>query len=415
MFETKILSPARRPLWLAGAAAALLLSGSGCKKEVTPSGEVETEVSLGGEEGAVGEAIAPAAVEEAGDPPEVMLARWRVDTDGDAIPDYVETRLVGPEGNKSCLVSVCQETQELGMNDLPRQVNTLVLLDASNSMATTLKDTKKNRNMYQVATRTVERFVEAVPRDELFQVGLLAFGHKGGTEDAQKQESCQAAELLQPLGTKEPKAFQQAMAKVGPTGYSPLALALQRGAEALPEGLYVENRLILISDGIETCDDDPLAQAKELSESGRIDRIDVVGFNLEEQTDIDTLTKIAETTGGTFYQAPGAEEFYQAFGTLAEQAWKTQDAVLCGVRNAEKLKGCYTDLITRAGTSVDETIATYEKQEGAEELVGEMRRTRQELERGGRELGTWFDEWGGRLTEVETYRGDVEREWKIFD
>lgn len=369
--------------------------------------------------------IKPADRERVNVEADVMVNRWSKDTDGDGLPDYVETQLVGPEGD-TCLVSACGKTQveTARVNYMPRKVNTMILLDASNSMASEIRPEPPKRSNWDAATSAIRRFVEIAPETEPFEYGLLVFGHKGGTADRLKQESCSSAEVIQPLsaGDAAPPQFATALGKVGPTGYTPLALAIERGAQAMPTGMYMENRLILLSDGIETCDDNPVETARRMQEMGLVDQIDVIGFDLAAEQDISTLKQIANVTGGEFIQADNVNQLQDAFKGLITTTRATEDVWMCGMRNADKVQACYTKLLADAREFAKKevimikekvsTVKTPEEKSNYEKIMGLVNQSMNEMDKGGQGLMGTVEKSLETFKEIEETTKERE-EWEL--
>ena len=369
--------------------------------------------------------VEPADRERVNVEADVMVNRWSTDTDGDGLPDYVETQLVGPDGD-TCLVSACGKTEveTAQVNYMPQKVNTMILLDASNSMASEIDPKPPKRSNWDAATSAIYRFVEIAPETEPFSYGLLAFGHKGGPTKAQKAESCRAAEVIQPLaaGASAPMQFKAAVEKVKPTGYTPIALAIEEGAKAMPVGMFMENRLILISDGIETCEDSPVQKAKELKDIGVVDRIDVIGFDLSAEQDISTLRQIANVTGGKFIQADNAQQLNEAFKGMVEVTRATEDVWMCGMRNADKVQACYTKLLADAQEFAKKevvlikervtTMKTPEEKTPYEKVMGLVNESMNEMDKGGKGLMGTVQKSLETFDEIE--RNAKEREeWEL--
>ena len=62
------------------------------------------------------------------------------------------------------------------------------------------------------------------------------------------------------------------------------------------------NRIVIISDGLETCDGDPVASAQGLLDQGIEVVVDVIGFDLAD-ADRASLEEVARVTGGTYRDA----------------------------------------------------------------------------------------------------------------
>lgn len=182
-------------------------------------------------------------------------------------------------------------------------VNIELVFDASGSMAQDIGGETK----IQAARRAMAAVIATLPESHgNLNVGFRVYGHKGDNTEAQKAISCQSTELLVPVqGVNKPLLLQQASA-FEPTGWTPISLALQRAGEDLVAGPNVRNKIIMVTDGEETCAGDPCAVARSLRESGAEVVIDVVGFGTTPEQDR-LLRCIAENSGGTFTNTQNAE------------------------------------------------------------------------------------------------------------
>ena len=122
-------------------------------------------------------------------------------------------------------------------------------------------------------------------------------------------------------GVKGPASARMAEPPDGlsPKGKTPLTEAVRQAAAALK---YTEDKatVILITDGLETCNADPCAVARELEASGVDFTAHVVGFGLSPEEGRQVAC-IAEETGGQYFQASDAEGLSEALTeTVAEVA-----------------------------------------------------------------------------------------------
>lgn len=152
--------------------------------------------------------------------------------------------------------------------------------------------------------------------DQSIELGLTAYGHRS-------KGACDDIEMLQPVGPVDAGAIMKAVNEIIPKGKTPLTEAVRQAAEKLK---YTEERatVILVSDGIETCDSDPCAAAKTLSEAGVDFKVHVVGFDLK-QDEQDALRCLAENTGGEFLVAQNATGLHDALKTTVTKV--KQEAV----------------------------------------------------------------------------------------
>ena len=76
------------------------------------------------------------------------------------------------------------------------------------------------------------------------------------------------------------------------------------------------SRIILVSDGLESCNADPCALAAELARGGVDFTVHVVGFDVAGIEDQSQLSCLAEQTGGLYLTAESTEELTAALTTV---------------------------------------------------------------------------------------------------
>ena len=167
----------------------------------------------------------------------------------------------------------------------------IIVLDASGSMWGQIDGTPK----LEIARETLRTVLQTVPSD--MELGLMAYGHR-------EKGSCDDIELIVPPAAGSASAITAAADSLKFLGKTPLSAAVRQAAEALR---YTEEKstVILITDGIETCEADPCALGTELEQAGIDFTAHVVGFGLsaEEGREVACL---AENTGGKYLQASNA-------------------------------------------------------------------------------------------------------------
>ncbi len=97
---------------------------------------------------------------------------------------------------------------------------------------------------------------------------------------------------------------------MSPKGKTPISDAVRQAAESLR---YTEEKatVILITDGLETCDADPCAVASELEKAGVDFTAHVVGFGLSSEEG-KQVACLAENTGGKYISAGNAAALGEA-------------------------------------------------------------------------------------------------------
>lgn len=178
------------------------------------------------------------------------------------------------------------------MNDGP--LNVLLVLDSSGSMEEMIGNDMK----IDIAKRVIYNTVRQLPPN--IRVGLRVYGHKIGFMGIYP---CRKTELLVPIGFNTSNIILRKLSNITPTGMTPIAYSIKTAVENDFNGLNGPKRIILVSDGMETCDGDPCSYAVELVRRGIDMKIDVVGFDLKDEEAINQLKCIALSTEGKFYTA----------------------------------------------------------------------------------------------------------------
>lgn len=173
----------------------------------------------------------------------------------------------------------------------------IIVLDGSGSMWGQID----GRPKLEIARETLRQVLPDFPAD--LELGLMAYGHR-------RKGDCQDIELVVAPAPGSAAGIAAAADKMRFLGKTPLSAAVRQAAESMR---YMEDKatVILITDGIETCEADPCALAKELEAGGVDFTAHVVGFGLSREEGRQVAC-IAENTGGRFIQAKDARELRDA-------------------------------------------------------------------------------------------------------
>lgn len=177
----------------------------------------------------------------------------------------------------------------------------IIVLDASGSMWGQID----GRPKLEIAREALKQVLGELPADS--EVGLMAYGHR-------EKGSCEDIELLVPPGPDTAGAITAAADGLNFLGKTPLTEAVRRAASELRSS-EEKATVILITDGIETCEADPCALGRELEASGVDFTAHVVGFGLTADEG-KQVACLAEETGGRYIQASD-------LGTLSEALAET--------------------------------------------------------------------------------------------
>lgn len=177
----------------------------------------------------------------------------------------------------------------------------IIVLDASASMWGQIEGTPK----LEIARDTLRTVLQTVPAD--LELGLMAYGHR-------EKGSCTDIELVVAPAAGTGGAIADAADTMRFLGKTPLSEAVKQAAQSLR---FTEEKatVILITDGIETCNADPCALANELEQSGIDFTTHVVGFGLSDEEGRQVAC-LADNTGGKYIQAGDA-------GSLADALTQT--------------------------------------------------------------------------------------------
>ncbi len=174
----------------------------------------------------------------------------------------------------------------------------LVAYDSSNSMWGELEDKARK---YEAGRTALSAFLEKNLGDR--EIGFRAYGHRDKTD-------CRDSELIVPFSTADTAKTQisQAAQNIRPTGKTPITYSLRQGLKDF-EGRGGD--ILLISDGIETCDTDPCDLMREWQVSNVNIRVHVVGVGLAD-FERQAMACIADVSGGQYFDADSADGFAEA-------------------------------------------------------------------------------------------------------
>ncbi len=187
-----------------------------------------------------------------------------------------------------------------------------IILDASGSMA---GRTAAGEIKIEAARKAVAELVGRLPADAV--LAFRAYGH----QSARDKHDCEDTRLLvpfAPLAENGPKILE-ANRILQPRGYTPITFVLGRAALDFPAGREMENMIVLVSDGKETCAGDPCATAAALAKTDPRLVIHTVGFGVDEATraQLDCLARAAR---GRYFDAGNAAELVDVLGAAMRTA-----------------------------------------------------------------------------------------------
>lgn len=147
---------------------------------------------------------------------------------------------------------------------------------------------------------------------------------------------CGPGQLLVPIATGNRPALQTAVEGLVADGYTPTAAALRAAVADLPSS--GTRTIVLISDGVANCNEDPCQTARNLVASGVKFTVQAVGFNVSGAAPAQ-LQCIADATGGRYFEATDGAGLAEAIkGAVSEPPGPStgacRGAALIGVRGS---------------------------------------------------------------------------------
>ncbi|EST54322.1 hypothetical protein T458_13400 [Brevibacillus panacihumi W25] len=224
--------------------------------------------------------------------PQMVVDRWRMASFGS--PDVGDARFLFREN-----------------------FNVQIILDASGSMKEKIGDKTK----MELAKEAIKEFAESLPEEA--KISLRVYGHKGSGSDAHKQLSCSSSDLVYQLQSYDAKKLDDALKQFEPNGWTSIAHSLQMAQQDMAQFSADKNTnvIYLVSDGIETCDGDPVAVARELSQSEIMPLLNVIGFDVNAEGQ-KQLKEIAAASEGLYANVTNREQFKQELERAKEIAQK---------------------------------------------------------------------------------------------
>ena len=188
----------------------------------------------------------------------------------------------------------------------------LLILDASGSMNAKLPN---GETRIAVAQRAIKGVAGFVPPQA--QLSLRMYG----AQSPSSRKNCQDTHLAVPFGpaAASSASITAAVDSAKAQGYTPIAYSLEQAANDFPADAK-ERVIVLVSDGKETCQGDPVVAAKAFAGKGIT--VHTVGFIVDTAAR-GQLQAIAQATGGTYFDAPVGPELPDTLKSALNACKKT--------------------------------------------------------------------------------------------
>ncbi len=162
-----------------------------------------------------------------------------------------------------------------------------VIYDSSNSMWAPLPDGQRK---YEAARSAVSKFVAGQPAER--NIAMRVYG-------ARSKDDCRDSRLMVPMAADNQHAIVETVNSIRPTGQTPMEYSLRETLRDL-DGAPAD--ILVVTDGIESCDADPCALLNEWRRSNVNVRVHIVGLGLNEK-DLTAMQCLVEATGNEIVDA----------------------------------------------------------------------------------------------------------------
>jgi hypothetical protein len=210
------------------------------------------------------------------------------------------------------------QTQQ-GLKQQGGPENVMIILDSSYSMSEPIDHSGEDKMV--AAKRTVLDVLRNIAPTT--RVGLRVYGNS-----ANQFTACKATNLLVPLGENNRNLIASKMIGLRPTGATPISYTVLRSLHEDFNAVNGNQSIILISDGIETCGEDPCDVAVKMQQMGINIKINVIGLGLQDYAAVKQLRCVALATKGQFYTANTAAELANSLNKALAVETKVQGTII---------------------------------------------------------------------------------------
>ena len=183
----------------------------------------------------------------------------------------------------------------------------LFILDASNSMNLDWEKQTRMDAAKDILIQSVEKLRD-IPN---LEIALRVYGHQSQVTNT--YQDCGDTKLEVPFGQNTIDAIKTKVSSIKAKGATPIARSLEAAAGDFPDTL-ARNFIILITDGLESCDNDPCVIAKKLKEKG----VKVTPFVIGLGMDLSYLEKFKCI--GSYSDAESKESFKVVLNNVISKA-----------------------------------------------------------------------------------------------
>ncbi|GAA0877110.1 hypothetical protein GCM10009119_00780 [Algoriphagus jejuensis] len=208
----------------------------------------------------------------------------------------------------------------------------LLIYDASGSMWAAME----GKTRVEIAREVLSSTVSNLPESQ--QIGLIAYGHR-------QKGDCKDVEYLVDLSNSDKTEVITTIQKIMPLGMTPLAYSASLAVEDLKKS-GKKATIILVTDGIESCDGDLCKVISDAKATGIDFKLHIIGFGLKDEET--APLKCASLAGdGQYFDAKDTQGL---IGSLEQATTETVD----------RPAGNYGIKVTLNGEPIDALVTAFE-------------------------------------------------------
>jgi Ca-activated chloride channel family protein len=196
----------------------------------------------------------------------------------------------------------------------PKVTRILFLLDASGSMMAPWEGQPR----WEVAKRLLAKMADSLNAYPNLELGLRVYGH----QSPNAEQNCEDSRLEVPFAPKNAAAIKAKLKTLKAQGNTPITYSLGQSANDFPIDKTSRNVLLLITDGVESCQGDPCAISLALQRKRIFLKPFVIGIGAQKE-----FGKALECLG-RYYNAAEVKTFKTVLNdVIAQTLAKTTVAV----------------------------------------------------------------------------------------
>ncbi len=207
---------------------------------------------------------------------------------------------------------------------IPEKTRILFLLDGSGSMLGAWEGTTR----MGAAKRLLSNLVDSLRSNSQVELALRVYGH----QYHRRLQNCKDTKLEVGFRPNNHHAIIKKLKELTPQGTTPISYSLQALEKDFPSDNAYRNIVIIITDGLESCDGDPCAVSRELQKKLIFLRPFVIGLGMNKSFDeqFDCL--------GRFFDANNIQDFHTVLNNTLVQTLKqtTASVELLDINDAPK-------------------------------------------------------------------------------